>query len=111
VPHLVVQQLVENAVIHGIASSRRPGALYLLCVRSQGNVRITIQNTVGENKTSGIGFGLSSIRTRLRNLYGEDAGLQFSVGSVATATLSLPFLSGADHAGDHAEKGEVCCAS
>ena len=95
VPHMLLQPLVENAVVHGIASSRNTGFIEIQARRIDQTLRITVTNSVGQSKKSGSGVGLRNTQARLRHLYGDDAELQFMEKDderVAIATLSLPLL-------------------
>ncbi|HET9698201.1 MAG TPA: histidine kinase [Terriglobales bacterium] len=92
VPHLVLQQLIENAIVHGIESSRKGGYIDVITVRAAGFMYVTVKNSIGEKRNSGIGIGLASIRARLSNIYGEDAWLHFTVESEAIATMCVPAL-------------------
>jgi two-component system LytT family sensor kinase len=112
VPHLVLQQLVENAILHGVASRRKGGSVTVTSARSGRHLIMSVENSLGEQQSSGIGIGLSSIRSRLKNLYGVDARLQFIVGSAgARATVSVPFLSGEPREYQYVQEGDPCCAS
>jgi len=92
VPTLMLQPLVENAVKHGIESSRRPGLICLLASR-EGNRWVlhvrnrarggdgTVASTVpcessSERPSPGHGIGLANARARLRQLHGDGARLE-----------------------------------
>ncbi len=73
IPALILQPLVENAIVHGIARRRSPGSL---CVRGRlhdGQLVLEVQNSVAHADVtrSGTGIGLQSTRSRLQLLYGE----------------------------------------
>lgn len=92
VPHLILQPLVENAVVHGIACSREGGWMELQATPERSRLRVTIRNSVGGRSRPGLGVGIQNTRARLRHLYSEDATFDFRIGSdaVATTTLSVP---------------------
>lgn len=76
-PSMVLQPLLENAVKHGIASSRSGGTIQLT-IRQESNVlKCEISNSVRKIKSeshlklSYNGTGLANIRQRLNLLYGE----------------------------------------
>jgi len=78
VPPLLLQPLVENAVLHGIANLIEPGFIRISARRnSDEGVTITVENSFdaevpAKNRS---GFGLASVRKRLQARYGGDATL------------------------------------
>lgn len=72
-PTFTVLCLVENAVKHGIASSRKPGQITISAKAvSQKRWQLTVNNSVyGDEKTHGTGTGLKNLKARLRLLYGH----------------------------------------
>ena len=96
VPSFALQQLVENAVRHGIArrsdarriaiSSRRVGDMLEITVEDDGP-GITAASAEAE------GHGLANTRERLRTLYGDRASLEVTAtpGGGTTARLRIPF--------------------
>lgn len=83
-PYLLLQQLVENAIKHGIA--RRPGSgrvVIDVCTQAD-DVCIFVVNDGGTSRVpehDRLGIGLENIRSRLRMLYGFR-------GRLVTAELS-----------------------
>ena len=83
VPPMILQPLVENAIVHGIAPLPEGGRLLLSADRGADRVVLTVSNSgaVVEGE-SGLwesrGTALRNIRTRLRTLYGEGADLRLS---------------------------------
>ncbi len=77
VPMLILQPLVENAIVHAIALQRMPGILILRGRLEQNTLVLDVENSRGihEERRSGTGFGLRSIRDRLQLLYSEHAQL------------------------------------
>jgi LytS/YehU family sensor histidine kinase len=77
VPMLILQPLVENAIVHAIARQRTPGTLTLRGRLDHGMLVLDVENTqVANNVTSsGTGIGLRSIRDRLQLLYADRAQL------------------------------------
>ncbi|WP_413649445.1 LytS/YhcK type 5TM receptor domain-containing protein [Pantoea sp. B65] len=85
VPSLLIQPLVENAIVHGIQPCRGKGVV-VLAVQDQGDrVRISVRDTgngisdevmarVENNEMPGNKIGLLNVHHRVRLLYGE--GLQ-----------------------------------
>ena len=75
VPPLLLQPLVENAVVHGIATLPAGGAVRLEASRSGNRLRIVIENPYDPEappRPRG-GFGLKIVRDRLAALYGSEA--------------------------------------
>lgn len=94
VPPMLVQQLVENAIKHGI-SGRPKGGEIRICARiSQGTLEIEVENTGQLIESAGNGFGLENARQRLRLLCGELAGLTLANRDrdhvAAIASIPLP---------------------
>lgn len=95
VPHMLLLPLVENAIVHGVASSRQPGMVEVTAERVGRNLRITVTNSIGSRQTAGTGVGLKNTQSRLRYLYGEDAELQFTKNAIergAIVVVNLPLL-------------------
>jgi LytS/YehU family sensor histidine kinase len=66
VPSLILQPLVENSVIHGLAGHQGP-VVVRVAVETAGDVLVLrVSNTVAENKVAGEeGIGISNVRERL----------------------------------------------
>lgn len=100
-PPLMLGSLVENALQHGVEPKREGGDLHVVAKRtSEGLVLSVSDSGVGlqaaaAGQTAGSGLGLSSLRERLRLLYGDAARLE--VGSNAqggvTARVLVPELA------------------
>lgn len=77
VPVLVLQPLVENAIVHGIARRREIGQLVVRAKRKESSIVIAIENSSGPNqdKARGNGIAMRSTSDRLRMLYGSRASL------------------------------------
>ncbi|HJW13680.1 MAG TPA: histidine kinase, partial [Thermoanaerobaculia bacterium] len=75
VPPLLLQPLVENAVVHGISTLSGGGAVRLEASRSGNRLRIVIENPYdpGAPARPRGGLGLKIVRDRLSALYGSDA--------------------------------------
>lgn len=92
VPQLILQPIVENAILHGIACCREGGWVEIRSEEADGMLRICVSNSVGGWSQSGLGLGIQNIRARLKHLYSEQATYDFEIqpGGVANATLVLP---------------------
>jgi two-component system sensor histidine kinase AlgZ len=75
VPPLLLQPLVENAVVHGIATLAEGGAVRLEASRAGNRLRIVIENPFDPDAPPrpSSGLGLKMVRDRLAALYGPDA--------------------------------------
>ena len=97
VPNLILQPLVENAILHGIATRAAPGLLAVSARRDNGFLRIEISNDgpqlpEGWQIEKSARIGLANTRARLEHLYGTD--FRFDVRSReggALAVLEIPF--------------------
>jgi two-component system, LytTR family, sensor histidine kinase AlgZ len=92
VPAMLLQPLLENAILHG----RRGGRVALSARRDGGMLVLRLVNGVTEAVTAatsgGGGIGLANTRERLRVIYGDDASLGFTRGAAdAAVEIALPF--------------------
>jgi signal transduction histidine kinase len=98
VPNLVLQPIVENAVRHGIESRATPTTVTVSAGRAGDVLRLSIADDgpgfrgTAEARNSP-GLGLTTTRTRLTQLYGDDATLDKADGSPsgAVVTITVPF--------------------
>lgn len=100
VPHLILQPLVENAVRHGIASRIEPGTVEIraaprpdgrvldLEIRDDGRALHSHTDTGARR-----GVGLTNIRSRLEQLYGNEHRftLEKRIDGGATVHISIPY--------------------
>jgi two-component system, LytTR family, sensor kinase len=100
VPALVLQPLVENAILHGIAPSPRPGQVRIRARRDGERLALEVSDDgVGLRAGHREEVGLSNTRARLRQLYGErhsfalQGGTGTGTGVVVSLTLPLRFGS------------------
>jgi hypothetical protein len=96
VPSFAIQQLVENAVRHGIARQSDAGRLSIAARRERGILEIVVSNDgppFDAAAASSRQGGISNTRDRLRVLHGERASLSIEpgAGGGTVATLRLPF--------------------
>ncbi|WP_293313755.1 sensor histidine kinase, partial [Pedobacter sp. UBA5917] len=101
IPGMIIQPLVENAIIHGIAQMGKAGTLDLRISRTGVYLRVEVtDNGVGltektGGKTTGLGLKLVRERLSLLNAQGEAGKLEIipNLGPGAkgvTAVLSIP---------------------
>ncbi|MGH8266463.1 MAG: sensor histidine kinase, partial [Steroidobacteraceae bacterium] len=95
VPSLILQPLVENAVVHGLADHSGPVRIDVTWDLSPYRLQLKVVNSVGSGAAPGIeGLGLSNVRERLAVQFGGRAVLTSAPGDASTwvATLHLPVL-------------------
>ena len=81
VPALLLQPLVENAIVHGIARRRAPGLLRVSARSVAQGLLIEVTNHVAPGTSApGNGIGLASTRSRLALLYADRASLDQRTG-------------------------------
>ena len=78
-PPLILQPLVENAVYHGIAPSRRPGLIQISGRYRRAQVNLSVRNTLpgddeaGNRHTSGNHMALDNVKQRMAAMFEGDA--------------------------------------
>lgn len=100
VPPLILQPLVENAIVHGVACSREGGWLAIDIRRVEKGIELSVRNSVRGKGSPGSGLGLQNTAARLNYLYADEAQLDFAIiprpehcmDGVAIATIVLPAL-------------------
>ena len=106
VPALVLQSLVENAVVHGIAPMNRPGHLAISARRDGADLVLAVHDDgaglpVAAAAPAGgaarPGVGLANARERLQQLYGaaQSLELESAPGRGTRVTLRFPFQAAA----------------
>jgi two-component system sensor histidine kinase AlgZ len=94
---LMLQPLVENAVIHGIANLPKGGWIRLVSQCHDGRLSLTVENTFDSEFAPAPrgGLGLANVRRRLEGRYGDAASMQVSAkGDCFRVQLTLPAESG-----------------
>lgn len=79
VPALLLQPIVENAVLHGVAPRREGGSVRVRAWREEGGVVLSVQDDgpgPGASPHRGAGVALSDLRERLRARWGDRAALE-----------------------------------
>ena len=97
VPAMVLQPLVENALIHGAGSGAR-GRVAITVDRSGGDLEIKVCDdgpgvASPPSEVGRPGIGLANTRARLAHLYGRAANvvLENGAGGGAIARITLPY--------------------
>src|SRR5215472_2945211 len=81
VPPLLLQPMVENAVVHGISNLPEGGWIRLSVKKLQDEIEVVVENKYDSElpPSRRNGLGLANVRRRLEACYGQRAGL--NVGS------------------------------
>ncbi len=90
VPRLILQPLLENAVLHGIGPSHRAGRVSI-AARVEGDaVRLEVTDDgVGYSDRGSQGLGLANVRARLAAMYGTGASLSIERLGTRGTTVSV----------------------
>ena len=91
VPMLILQPLVENAIVHAIARRRAPGKLKVSAQRRDRILCVEITNSRGPDsgRGDGNGLGLELVTRRLELMYGARGGLERIDTDAETYTVML----------------------
>ena len=114
-PKLILQPIVENAIIHGIEGITGTGRIVILCQFTGKRLILTVSdNGVGmtpeklrelNDSLSNIydrferddigGIALSNVNNRIRLLFGEDYGLNIlsGKGTGTDVEITLPYVT------------------
>jgi hypothetical protein len=101
VPSLILQPLIENAVVHGLASHPDAVEISVEAVVEGPMLTLRVSNTIAEDAPAGHeGIGLKNVRERLAIQFGERAVFQAAprAGGQWVAEIRLPLLAEASEA-------------
>jgi len=96
IPNLLLQPLVENAILHGIASKQGPGRVDLVGRVEAGKLHLEVRDDgpgLGDGtKRAKEGVGLSNTRERIAKIYGAHGqlSLRSEPGRGVTVQIVLP---------------------
>lgn len=102
IPNMIIQPIVENALIHGITPKRDGGKVKICAEKYKNDIKISvIDNGNGFPKAvlqslqqpeSKLGIGFRSTDKRLKRYFGEEYGLTIAKSdySGSTVTISIP---------------------
>ena len=92
VPSLILQPLVENAVVHGLAGHQQPVHIRVTAQARDDELHLCVLNNVGPSTLHGSeGIGLTNVRERLAVQYGDRARLSTALREGQwTVQLTLP---------------------
>lgn len=113
VPYLAVQPLVENAVRHGLAEKEGVGHVTITATDRGSLAEITIEDDgigsdperirgVLDDTIASDSIGLGNVDARLRQVYGDDAGLvvETAPGAGTKVTFRVPKFAPSVHGAD-----------
>ena len=91
VPPLLLQPLVENAVVHAIARRIRPGGVRIRAALVSGMLWLEVEDDGAEGlpDDEGNGIGLANTRARLHALYGDRAMLSIETVEAGGTRVGL----------------------
>jgi hypothetical protein len=94
VPSLILQPLVENAVIHGLAGHQGPVVVRVTAQIAREMLTLRVTNTIAENRTPGEeGIGIKNVRERLAVQFEGRATLATGPqGSVWISEIAIPVV-------------------
>ncbi len=110
IPSMLLQTLLENAVKHGVSQARGPGRIDVIVRTTSDQVTLEVRNTGPSTHSTrdrvdtvarsgqardGEGFGLHSVRERLKGHFGERAtfGLvRDDAAGVTVARIAMPHV-------------------
>ncbi|HEX8755832.1 MAG TPA: histidine kinase [Steroidobacteraceae bacterium] len=96
VPSLILQPLVENAVVHGLAGHQGPVAVRVSASSAHGMLTLRVINTVAAERASREGgIGLRNVRDRLAIQFGERASFHTAPDESGqwVAEIRMPLLT------------------
>jgi len=98
VPHLLLQPLVENAVLHGTSRRSSGGEIRITARRDEHNLHVRVEDNgpgLGneDNPRSKTGLGLKATRKRLETLFGsaQTFEVRAPAGGGVEANVRIPF--------------------
>ena len=100
VPPLLLQPLIENAVVHGVARTREPVTIDVRVAVQGGALRVAVDNTRDRDAAASddtTGVGLRNTRQRLERMYGGSFALDAGPDGPDRyrVTIDLPQPAGA----------------
>ncbi|HYB94752.1 MAG TPA: sensor histidine kinase [Vicinamibacterales bacterium] len=98
IPSMLLQTLLENAVKHGVSQERGPGRIHVRVSNAADQITIEVRNTGPKPESStrsreGEGFGLHSVRERLKGHFGDRASFTLTrddTDDMTVARITMP---------------------
>lgn len=108
IPNMIIQPIVENALIHGVAPNRDGGKIQIYATKDRDKIVIYIEDSgkgfpedvLKDLKSSEgkLGLGIRNTDSRLKQYYGEDYGIDIAKsdhsGSIVTITIPTRLIMG-----------------
>lgn len=93
IPSMLLQTLLENAVKHGVSQQRGPGRIDVVVRNTSDQITLEVRNTgpatsSRSSHADGEGFGLHSVRERLKGHFGERASFKLMRDEEAGVTIA-----------------------
>ena len=97
IPSMLLQTLLENAVKHGVSQAREAGRIDVVVRTTADEITIEVRNTgptaAAVAGAAGEGFGLHSVRERLKGHFGDRASFRLTrdeSAGVTVARIAMP---------------------
>jgi two-component system sensor histidine kinase YesM len=107
IPKIILQPLVENAIVHGVQNMGSDGEIIITATLVQEEIYITIEDNGFRtidldsvrsllddvNPTQTVGYGIRNVQRRIQLHYGTEYGLSFDLRSASNGsmvTLHIP---------------------
>jgi hypothetical protein len=101
VPSMLLQTLIENAVKHGVSQAREAGRIEVIARTTADQITLEVRNTGPSGNTAGVaaregeGFGLHSVRERLKGHFGDRASFSLvrdDTTGLTIARIAMPHV-------------------
>lgn len=102
IPNMVIQPIVENALIHGVAPNRDGGEISIYANKCDERIIIYVADDGNgfpeevlqdlKKSESKLGLGIKNTDNRIKQYYGENYGLDIVKSDYSGSTLLLLFL-------------------
>lgn len=120
IPHLLLQPIVENSILHGFEDRNEPGVISITAIAAEELLKIeltdngkglqgdTLESILNresqalDDKKYYKSVGLKNIHDRLKLIYGQNYGIDICDGEKngTKVTLYMPFQKGGEHIAD-----------
>ena len=101
IPSMLLQTLLENAVKHGVSQAREAGRIEVMVRTTPDRVTLEVRNTgpaheprgARPDSRDGEGFGLHSVRERLKGHFGDGASFRLvrdDSAGITVARIEMP---------------------
>ena len=96
VPKLIVESLIENAVVHGVEKSPQPVEITLVTIYRRRTLEIRVEDTgpgiqSEKGRSEGLGIGLANVQKRLQLIYGDS--VEFRLFRKSERTIAMIRIS------------------